>query len=421
MRITIITVGSRGDAQPYVALAAGLARRGHAVTVATHEIFRPLVEGAGVAFAPIAGDPAAVVAAADRWLASGRARDALPGIRYFIRAHGPLLNAMLADYWRVAQGSDALIYSHVAFPAWSVAERLQIPGIAAGLQPLHRTRAFPFIGFPGRLALGPAFNAATYTLAGRLAWESERRGVSAWRTQVLGLPPTSWRGPFAKQDADDSGSTTIYGYSPLVVGRPTDWPSSVHVTGYWTLPLERDWRPPPALERFLDAGPPPVYIGYGSMTPRKAERLTAIAVGALALSAQRGILLSGWGELGSGTLPSGVFAVRDIPHEWLLPRMRAIVHHGGAGTTGAALRAGVPSVVAPLGFDQPYWGRRVAALGVGPQPIPRRRLTATRLAHAIDRAVHDDEMRAAAAVLGERLRAERGVDDAVQIVERALS
>ena len=196
MRITIITVGSRGDAQPYTALAMGLARRGHDVTLATHEMFRPLVQAAGVAFAPIAGDPAAIIAAADRWIATGRARDAIPGIRYFIRAHGPLLDAMLADYWRVAQGTDVLVYSNVAFAAWSVAERLGIPGIAAGLQPLHRTRAFPFIGVPSRLVLGPAFNKATYALAGWLVWESQRRRVTAWRTRVpRAATRRLWRGP----------------------------------------------------------------------------------------------------------------------------------------------------------------------------------------------------------------------------------
>jgi UDP:flavonoid glycosyltransferase YjiC (YdhE family) len=417
MRITIITVGSRGDAQPYTALAVGLAARGHGVTLATHEMFRPLVQAAGVGFRPIAGDPAAIVAAADRWMATGRARDMVPGLRYFIRAHGPLSDAMLADYWRVAQGSDVLVYSNVAFPAWSVAERLQIPGVAAGLQPLHRTRAFPFIGIPGDLKLGPGFNEATYTLAGRLLWESQRRHVTKWRTDVLDLPPASWRGPFGTAGANAARAATIYGYSSLVVDRPVDWPSTVHVTGYWTLPAARDWRPAAALERFLDGGSPPVYIGFGSMTPRRAERLTAIAVAALARSEQRGVLLSGWGELGSGTLPPTVFAVRDIPHEWLFPRMRAIVHHGGAGTTGAALRAGVPSVVSPLGFDQPYWGRRVAALGLGPDPIPRRKLTVNRLAQAIDRAVTDGAMRARAAALGEQLRAEDGVETAVGIIE----
>ena len=424
MRITIITVGSRGDAQPYAALGAGLARRGHDVTVATHEMFRPLVQAAGVAFAPIAGDPAAIVAAADRWVATGRMRDLVPGARYFIRAHAPLSKAMLMDYWRAGQGSDVLVYSNVAFPAWSVAERLAIPGIAAGLQPLHRTRAFPFIGLGGMNAapthsLGAAFNETSYALAGWLVWESQRRYVSAWRTHVLDLPDTSWRGPFGKDGAGGSGVPAIYGYSPLIVDRPADWPSTVHVTGYWPLPLAHDWRPPPALERFLEAGEPPVYIGFGSMTPQRAERLTALAVEALRLSEQRGILSSGWGELGSGTLPSSVCAVRDIPHEWLFPRMRAIVHHGGAGTTGAALRSGVPSVVTPLGFDQPYWGRRVVALGVGPEPVSRRRLTASRLAHAIDRAVRDSEMRSRAAALGERLRAERGIDRAIEVIEDA--
>jgi UDP:flavonoid glycosyltransferase YjiC (YdhE family) len=417
VRVTIITIGSRGDAQPYVALAAGLARRGHRVTVATHEIFRPLVLANDIDFAPVAGDPAAIVAAADRWMATGRGRDALSGLRYFLHVHGPLLDALLADYWRSAQGSDLLIYSTVAFPASSVAERLGIPGIAAGLQPLHRTRAFPFIGAPAALRLGPTFNEATYAMAGRLVWSAQRRRVTAWRRDVLGLPPSQWRGPFARLGSPAAATPTIYGYSPSVVSRPADWDPHVRVTGYWPLRPGADWRPPPALERFLDAGPPPVSIGFGSMTPQHANRLTAIAVDALALAGHRGILLSGWGNLGGGPLPSTIFTVQDVPHEWLFPRMRAIVHHGGAGTTGAALRSGVPSVVVPLGFDQPYWGRRVEALGVGPGPIPRRKLTVARLAHAIDRAVSDHAMRERSEALGRQLRSENGVDSAVDVVE----
>lgn len=418
MRVTIMTVGSRGDAQPYVALAAGLARRGHAVTVATHEVFRGLVEAHDVAFTPIAGDPTAVIAAADHWMATGRIRDAVPGLRHFLRIHGPLLDAMLGDYWRAAPGSDVVLYSPVSFPAWSVAERLGIPGILAALQPLHRTRAFPLMGIGSGLRLGGAFNAATYALAGRVFWGTQGRRIAAWRQHTLGLPPARWQAPFAPMGSPDSAVPTIYGYSPLVVPRPADWGAAVHVTGYWALPPRPEWRPPPALARFLESGPPPVSIGFGSMTPRQAEHLTSIAVEALARSGQRGILLSGWGELGAGTHPPDVFVVREIPHEWLFPRTVAVVHHGGAGTTGAALRAGVPSVVVPLGFDQPYWGRRVASLGVGPEPIPRRSLTAARLAAAIDRAVHDDVMRARASSLGVRLRAESGVDAAVTVVER---
>jgi len=417
MRVTIITVGSRGDAQPYVALGVGLARRGHAVTVATHEIFRPLVRDSGLAFAPIAGDPAAVVAAADHWLVTGRVRDGLAGARAFLRTQGPLFDAMQADYWRVAQGSEVLIYSGVAYPVWCVAERLGIPGIAACLQPLHRTREFPMIGLVGAPRLGAWFNESTYTLAGQIAWQSQRRRINRWRRDALDLPPVSWRGPFGSGGAGLAPVPTLYGYSPLVVRRPADWGPQVHVTGYWVLSPHADWRPSAALERFLDAGPPPVYMGFGSMTPQRAERLTALAVDALARAGQRGILLSGWGQLGSGPVPDTIFAARDIPHEWLFPRMRAIVHHGGSGTTGAALRSGVPQVVVPLSFDQPFWGRRVATLGVGPNPISRRTLTAERLAQALDRAVHDEAMRVEAARLGAVLGTERGVEAAAALVE----
>jgi sterol 3beta-glucosyltransferase len=417
MQVTIVGIGSRGDVQPYLALGVGLARRGHRVTLATHEVFRSSVQASGISFAAVAGDPVAIVAAADRWLSTGRARDLLPGARYFMHAQGPLFDAMLTDYWRIAQGSDLLIYSTVAFPVWSVAERLGIPGIAACLQPLHRTREFPIIALSGVPRLGAHFNESSYAVAGQIAWQSQRRRVNAWRRDTLGLPAVPWRGPFARGGLHRLPGPTLYGYSPLVVARPSDWGPDVHVTGYWVLSPGADWRPPPALERFLGAGPPPVYIGFGSMTPQHADRLTTIAVDALSRTGQRGVLLSGWGQLGSGPLPATVIVVRDIPHEWLFPRMRAIVHHGGAGTTGAALRSGVPAVVVPLGFDQPFWGRRVAALGVGGDSISRHKLSAGRLAYAIDRAIRDDAMRARAAQLGAALRAEEGVEAAVGLVE----
>ena len=157
------------------------------------------------------------------------------------------------------------------------------------------------------------------------------------------------------------------------------------------------------------------------MTPRNAARLTATALEALERAEQRGVLLRGWGALGEGDLPPWALAIDDVPHEWLFPRMAAVVHHGGAGTTGAGLRAGVPSVLTPLGFDQPFWGRRVVALGVGPEPVSRRALTTERLAAAIRRAVTDHAMRERAARLGERISAENGVARAVDALERHLS
>jgi sterol 3beta-glucosyltransferase len=257
---------------------------------------------------------------------------------------------------------------------------------------------------------------ATHVLTQQLLWLPVRRQINAWRRDTLGLPAAHGPGPLA-QTGRAALLPTVYGFSPLVVPKPADWDESIRLTGYWVLPADPAWRPPPELEAFLAAGPAPVYVGFGSMTPARAGRLTAIAVDALAATGQRGVLLGGWGALGAGELPSSVIAVRDIPHEWLLPRMRAIVHHGGAGTTGAALRAGVPSIVVPLGFDQPFWGRRVQALGVGPRPISRRRLTASRLADAIRIATTDGTMQARAASLGAALRAERGVANAVAEIE----
>lgn len=427
LQLTVVTAGSRGDIQPYLALGLGLARAGHAVRVATHEAFRELVTGHGFDFAPVAGDPRAILssAAADAWLASGRNRSMLAFARELRRQAGPLVEQSLHDYWRACQGSDAILYSAVGLPSWHVARRLGVPAIGAFLQPLTRTRAFPTVGLRGGRALlplpgvGPAFNYATHVAVEQVMWQSLRGRVNRWRGDTLGLPPSPFLGPFAEMRRENT--PTLYGYSPRVVPKPRDWGEAVHVTGWWVLPPPAGWRPPPALDAFLADGPPPVYVGFGSMTPASAERLTATALEALERAGQRGVLASGWGALGGGALPPWAIAVGDVPHEWLLPRMRAVVHHGGAGTTGAALRSGNPSVVVPLGFDQPFWGRRVAALGVGPEPVPRRRLTADHLARAVARAVDDEAMRDRAAALGAALRAEDGVASAVEAVHAELA
>ena len=322
--------------------------------------------------------------------------------------------AWLDEFWRVSREADLLIYSPVATPAWSVAQRLGIPGVAAYLQPLHPTREFPTAGMAHFPTLGGSFNWATHLLAHQLAWLPLRGRINTWRREILSLPPASGLGPLAPSARADASLPTLYAFSPLVVPKPADWDDSIRITGYWVLEPAREWQPPELLERFLQAGPPPVYIGFGSMTPRESGRLTAMAVAALSASGQRGVLLDGWGTLGAGALPSTVIAIGDVPHEWLLPRMAAVVHHGGAGTTGAALRSGVPSIVVPLGFDQPFWGARVHALGVGPPPISRRSLTAERLASAITQAVTNGAMRERAARLGSALRKERGVETAVE-------
>jgi UDP:flavonoid glycosyltransferase YjiC (YdhE family) len=213
----------------------------------------------------------------------------------------------------------------------------------------------------------------------------------------------------------------LYCYSPAIAPKPPDWSEQAHVTGYWFLDHPSAWQPPADLVRFLGSGPPPVYIGFGSMVSRKPEQTTRIALDALKQSRQRGVIATGWGALSQSDLPSEVFLIESVPHDWLFPKMAAVVHHGGAGTTGAGLRAGVPSIVVPFGGDQPFWAQRVKALGVGPDPIPRGRLTAARLAHAMRVAVTDEPMRKRAVELGETICAEDGIGNAVRIVSQVIA
>jgi sterol 3beta-glucosyltransferase len=192
------------------------------------------------------------------------------------------------------------------------------------------------------------------------------------------------------------------------------------VTGYWFLDHPPDWQPPADLVDFLESGPPPIYVGFGSMPSRDPEKICRIVLHALRQSGQRGVIATGWEGLSQSDLPDEVFVIEAVPHDWLFPRMAAVVHHGGAGTTGAGLRAGVPNIVVPISNDQPFWARQVKALGAGPAPIPRKRLTADRLAHAISVAVTDESIRKRAAELGETIRAEDGVVNAVRIINQTL-
>jgi sterol 3beta-glucosyltransferase len=212
-------------------------------------------------------------------------------------------------------------------------------------------------------------------------------------------------------------STPLLGaYRPSVIPHPPDWPESVHVTGYLYLDSGEEWRPSAELSAFLDGGNDPVYVGFGSMGGREAGRLAALVIEALFASGRRGVLATGWGGLRPESVPDQVFVLDSAPHSWLFPRMAAVVHHGGAGTTAEGLRAGVPNVIVPFILDQPFWGARIRALGVGPDPIPKTKLTAARLAEAISSAVTDERIRSRAAEYGRAVSRETGLENAVNLV-----
>ncbi len=431
MRIALVTVGSRGDVQPFVALAAALQQQAGPVALAAPASFATLAAAHSVRFHGLPVDPADMLGAdvGQRWLESGRdLRAFLQGLRELADPLGEkLADAMIA----VCAGADLVVYATLAFPAWHVAECRGVPAVQVAFAPSSPTAAFPPMLFPDPFAghdpwrptiggrLTRAYHRTAHWLFAELLWLPLRRRINRWRRTRLQAGPLGLRSPAL--DVHRRRQTLLQAFSPTIFPPPPDWGSHVVTTGAWFLDDLTGWEPPVDLVDFIAAGPPPVVVGMGSMTTRDTVGLTRLVVEALERAGQRGVLLAGWAGLGRGVdrLRDDVQVCADVPLGWLLPRTAAAVHHGGSGTTAASLRAGVPTVVVPHFGDQPLWGDRVRALGAGPPPIPRRELTAVRLADAIRSAVHDPAIRHRAALVGERVRAERGVERAVAEILRS--
>lgn len=230
----------------------------------------------------------------------------------------------------------------------------------------------------------------------------------------LGLPATSARDTLREMAANRW--PIYYGFSPQIVPRPADWRPGFEVVGYWWPPYPATWQPPAELVDFLDSGPPPVYIGFGSMSPGDGERLSAVAASALRRAGVRGVIQAGWAGLAA--TGDDLLLIGEAPHEWLFPRMAAVVHHAGAGTTGAGLRAGVPAVPAPVLVDQPFWAARLRRIGVSPGSVPYRKLTAERLGELIREAVTQSGYDRRAAEVGELVRAEDGAGRVAEALAR---
>jgi sterol 3beta-glucosyltransferase len=420
MRITIIAVGSRGDTEPCVALGVGLQAAGHHVRIATHDGYESDIRSRGLQFAPVAGDPRPVMQSAEgrAWLDKEHGDLAL--VRGFGRWADQLMKRRLRDCWRASEDADAVIASPLGLLAGlHISESLRIPLFRAFHTPATPTRAFAAAFVPSAVHLGGTFNLLTHRLGLELVWLIFRSQANDARREVLSLPPLPLHDPFRQMDRQKI--PVLYAFSPSVVQVPPDWGDWVHVTGYWFLNRPAGWQPPPDLVDFLDAGPPPVYVGFGSMSSRNPEETASLVVRALTSAGQRGVLLTGWGGLSRGVLSDDIYVVDDVPYDWLFPRVAAAVHHGGAGTAAAALRAGIPSVSIPFMLDQRFWGQRIHDLGTGPRPIPRQRLSDGRLAEAIGVATSDRSMRERAAALGRQVRTEDGVARAVQVFHGHVS
>lgn len=413
-RIAIVASGTRGDVQPYVALGKGLQEAGFSVRVLTGNSFEWLVREAGLDYGST-GESVEAMLETEAWrkrVESGNFLRILSGMREEMKRASADLARRLPD---LLAGSDLIITGTAGLiGVLPIAEMMQIPYIQANVFPFTPTSAFPSPLVPA-LPLGGALNRLSFHVTRQMFWQSSKTGDQAVRLS-LNLPKGPMFGPFRR--LTEQRTPVMYGYSRHILPHPHDWPDTHAITGYWFLETPVSWSPPADLVRFLDAGDPPVYIGFGSMGSRNPQAMAEIALEALALTGQRGVLASGWGGLTADSLPGSVHMIASMPHAWLFERMATVVHHGGAGTTAAGFRAGVPSIIIPFMADQPFWGKRAADLGVGPAPIPRKTLTARRLADAISVSVNDRAMRQRAQTLGEQIRAEDGIGQAVAFVER---
>lgn len=413
MNLTILTIGTRGDVQPFVALGSGLKRAGHEVTFATGRGFEGFVTEHRLRHAILDVD------LLER-LQSPGGKAAISGKELLgtIREAASMYRKVLDQEWDASEGADALIYHPKALGGYHIAEALGVPGFLAHPVPMFSpTRAFPNPVLPVT-NLGGFLNRISYEVVLRSLTAPFHRTINRWRKETLGLPPR--RLLASELDLHGRPVQTLVCCSAHVVPPPADWGASSVVTGYWFLDGSRGWNPPVNLAEFLEAGPPPVYVGFGSLGGWGSERVIASALRALERSGKRGVFATGGGRIPTN-VPDDVCVIDSAPHEWLFPKMAAVVHHGGAGTTAEGLRAGKPTLVCPTSVnDQAFWGRRVFEAGAGPRPLPQRSLTAQALAGALHSLATDGGMRRRAEELGEKIQAERGVARAVGIIEEKL-
>lgn len=401
MRVAVVSLDTRGGVQPYMALALGLQRAGHEVRFIAASGYGPMLRGRGLTHHALTGNVEDTL----RGSAGVTEKGTLASMR-FVQQETPRRVVQWArEALEACEGVDVITGGVGGMIAGlAVAERLGVPFLETHLQPVGAsTGAFPGTLFPGVPRwLGRAGRRSSHSLSELALWLPFRGAMKKAR-EALGL-----NGPARRVGVPP----VLYGFSRHVLPEAPEWLGRRFVTGYWFLPAAEDWLPPPGLEAFLGQTGPVVCIGFGSMTTVDSRATTALVEEAVRRAGVRAVLLSGWGAF-EAAAHDRIFAAAAVPHDWLYPRVAAVAHHGGAGTTGASLRAGVPTIVVPFTMDQPFWGARVVALGVGPDPIPRRRLTAENLAAALSRAVSDGAMRARAAEMGALIRQEDGVADAV--------
>ncbi|MFN7996839.1 MAG: glycosyltransferase [Bryobacteraceae bacterium] len=408
MKFIVATYGTEGDARPFAALCRGLMDAGHEARLLADAATLGSAQALGVPATALAGDIRGTLNA-DRAIAGVVAKGG--GFNQTARALARIANENTESWLRTiietGEGCDAFLAAGLAaFAAFSAAEFLGVKGIGSGMIPITPTAAFPSPFLPSKW-VPRLLNRASHRFVNAMLWRAFRDRTNAARV-MFKLPP---------RKAVWTELPMVYGVSPNLLPTPTDWPANVHLCGQWLAPSP-GWTPPAPLVNFLAAGEAPIYIGFGSMTGFDNARLLDALIGAMA--GRRALFHTGWSGIDPQMLPDNFLAIGDTPHDWLFPRTAAVIHHGGSGTSHSAVRAGVPSIVTPFAGDQFFWAECLRLAGVAPPPVDGRRPKAQAFASALDFA-GTARVRNRARALGETMRAENGVVNAVAALERIVA
>ncbi|TAQ85107.1 hypothetical protein B7494_g6572 [Chlorociboria aeruginascens] len=418
LRITCLTIGSRGDVQPYIALCKGLLAEGHKPKIATHKEFQLWIEENGIEFALVDGDPAELmrICVDNGMFTYSFLKEASSTFRGW-------LDDLLTSAWAACQNTDLLIESPSAMAGIHIAEALGIPYFRAFSMPWTRTRAYPHAFAVPEHKMGGAYNYISYVMFDNVFWKAIAGQVNRWRKRELGLQATNL------EKMQPNKVPFLYNFSPSVVVPPIDFSDWIRVTGYWELAAPSDYVPQKELTDFIqkarDDGKKLVYVGFGSIVVTDSAALTKTVVDSVLKADVRCILSKGWSDRldkqaanrAEIPLPPEIHQIGSVPHDWLFSQIDAAAHHGGSGTTGASLRAGIPTIIKPFFGDQYFFGTRVEDLGVG---ITIKKLNVSVFSRALWEASHSVRMITRAQVLGDQIRKEHGVDTAIQSIYRDM-
>ncbi|KZV90217.1 UDP-Glycosyltransferase/glycogen phosphorylase [Exidia glandulosa HHB12029] len=425
LSIVIMIVGSRGDVQPYVALAKRLRRDGHRIRIASHGTFRDFVEGQGLDFFDIGGDPHELMS----YMVKNPGL--IPGIASLTNGDIKKKRIMMMGCWNSCHSpdqktgipfvADAIISNPPAFAHIHCAEALGIPLLMSFTMPWCATGSFPhpLVNISTTNAGERLTNYLSYALADTMTWQGVGDIVNKLRNRTMGLPSLSLRsGP---DILDRVKVPWTYCMSPALVPKPADWANHIDVVGFYFLDLATSYTPPRDLAHFLASGPPPVYIGFGSVVVDDPVEMTRVIFEATHAVGVRALVSSGWSNLGDVDVPPHVFLLGNVPHDWLFAeeRVSAVVHHGGAGTTAIGLAKGRPTVIVPFFGDQQFWGEMIHKSGAGPKPIPQKNFNVENLTAALTYAI-SPEAKTAAAGLAQSIVNEDGVEGGVDSFYRHL-